>query len=1065
MNGLKKIIIICLLAVGVFNCTAQAKPASVLLQEGLYAEEVEGDLDAAIKIYEQIITDDSAQRSHVAQALYRQGMCYYKKREEQKARAVLSKLVTDFSDHTNLVEKAKPLLEDLTNADPAALMPPETLIYMEVGSPGGQIETILNMLKGTPLENPLAIIGGGFGSEGPKQMNEWKSPADMMGAFMNPSMIAEFKKIRGAGIGVTGVSQNEPPALMILYPGKSDALRGLLLAALGMAGRPAEAIEGMQSVALPKGAGAVYDDAIIILATSKAVAAGQLNWCVKQYKGITNEPTLASSNKSFAKVDKKSRLENALTIWANVDQVFANLSDMLPNDQIPKEIQMANNFVDFGNVDDLIASFSINEGGVALETSINFMEGHKSLAYDLVRTPNLSKAGFKAIPPEAIALISHALGEAGTAQADAAGQKIVSLTGLDLGRELFANIEQITVFALDPNSISAQGNSWMPPIANCLGLAITSQNPQQTRQILTRLLMIANMISGQSVGEQPEQGTGRYQIELVGGQQLFCYMDQDNKTTVLSLNSNVIEASIAAINNSSSLSTSGSLKNAVSKLSPTTSKLVLLNVGGLIKLAGPNINLGPADAADETNKLIAQLAEAFDGTIARLLTDEQLNSLNIQASISGLPPVNEVFVPIMQLVQILEKSKSKAGAKMVAHASIKKTGKAPVIDGKVDDCWAKAEKYKIKNSLYESPSSEKDLSAYFQTMYDNDNLYLIVNVTDDDLRHDSSEQYQDDNIEIFIDADNSKSNSYGDNDYQYCFNWDAASPVISEYNNKNIQGIELSMENTDGGYIAEIKFPFAAIGVTPKPGSSIGLDVQVNDDDNGGDRDSKIAWCATQDNAWENPSVFGIAELAGLVGFWKLDESQGGNVSDSSGNNNNGSLVGDPQWKPSGGILGGALEFDGDGDYVEIENESNFDFAGQVTVAAWANVASVPMEWAAIVSKGDSAWRISTERSERRFHFAVDAGTYISGQKVVDAGEWHHVAGVYDGSQMRLYVDGQLDASGSHKGHIGQNDHPVYIGENAEQTGRFWHGLIDDVRIYNYNLSKKEIKALYDAVK
>ena len=1060
MNGFKKIIIVFLLAIGMFNCTAQAKSASVLLQEGLYAEEVEGDLDAAIKIYEQLITDDSAQRSQVAQALYRQGMCYYKKRDEQQARSVLNKLVAGYSDHADLIEKAKPLLEDLTNADPAALMPPETLVYMELGSPGGQIETILNMLKGTPLENPLAIISG-LGSDGPKQMNEWSSPADMLGALMNPSMIAEFKKIRGVGIGVTGVSQNEPPALMILYPGKSDALRGVLLAALGMAGRPAEAIEGMQSVALPKGAGAAYDDTIIILATSKAVAAGQLNWCVKQYKGVTNEPTLASSNKSFAKVNKMSRQENALTIWANVDHVFANLSNIIPKDQFPKEIQMANNFVDFQNVDDFIASFSINESGLSLETSINFMEGHKSLAYDLVRTPNLSKAGFKSIPPDAIALISHALGEAGTAQADAAGQKIVSLTGLDIGRELFANIEQITVFAVNPNSVSAQENSWMPPVANCLGLAITSQNPQQTRQILTRLLTIANLVAAQPANDQPEQGKGKYQIGLVSGQQLFCYMDQPNKTTVMSLSPDVIEASIAAMNDSGSVSTAGSLKDAVGKLSPTTSKLVLLNVGGLIKLVGANIDLGPVDAADETNKLIAQLAEAFDGTIARLLTDEQLNNLSISASISGLPPVNEVFVPIMQLSQILEKSKSKAKAKMAAAASVKKAGKAPVIDGKVDDCWAKAEKYTIKHSLYESPSSEKDLSAYFQTMYDNENLYLIVNVTDDDLRHDSSEQYQDDNIEIFIDADNSKSDSYGDNDYQYCFNWDAASPVISEYNNKNIQGIELSMENTDGGYIAEIKFPFAAIKVTPKPGSSIGLDVQVNDDDNGGDRDSKIAWCAKQDNAWENPSVFGIAELAGLVGFWKLDESQGGNVSDSSGNNNNGSLVGDPQWQPSGGVLGGALKFDGDGDYVKINNESNFDFAGQVTVTAWVNIASVPVEWTAIITKGDSAWRISTERAERRFHFAVGANTLLSGQKIVSANQWHHVACMYDGGQIRMYVDGELDTSGSYNGNIEQNNYPVYIGENAEQTGRFFNGLIDDVRIYNYALPENEIKALY----
>ncbi len=79
MERFKNITIIFLLAVGLLNSVAPpfcfanrssgAKPASVLLQEGLYAEQIDGDLDAAIKIYEQIIKDSSAQRSHIAWAM------------------------------------------------------------------------------------------------------------------------------------------------------------------------------------------------------------------------------------------------------------------------------------------------------------------------------------------------------------------------------------------------------------------------------------------------------------------------------------------------------------------------------------------------------------------------------------------------------------------------------------------------------------------------------------------------------------------------------------------------------------------------------------------------------------------------------------------------------------------------------------------------------------------------------------------------------------------------------------------------------------------------------------
>jgi len=327
MERLKNITIIFLLAVGLLNCIAFAKRASVRLQEGLYAEEVDGDLDAAIRIYEQVIKDSSAQRSHVAQAMYRQGMCYLKKRDEQQAKAIFGQLVAKFSDQTKIIDKVKPMLEELSNADPAALMPPETLIYIETGSPGRQIETILNMLKGTPFENPLAVLGAGDKSQ--------KSPGDIMAALLNPAMMAEFKKIRGMAIGLTGIRSNNPPGIMVLYPGKSDALRGLILAGLGMVGTPGEPIEGMQTMTIVGTAGAAHDDHVVIIAQPRE----QLTWCVKQYKGITNEPTLASNNKSFEKISKKERQENALTIWANVDEAFTSLSEMFPEGKIPAEIR------------------------------------------------------------------------------------------------------------------------------------------------------------------------------------------------------------------------------------------------------------------------------------------------------------------------------------------------------------------------------------------------------------------------------------------------------------------------------------------------------------------------------------------------------------------------------------------------------------------------------------------------------------------------------------------------------------------------------------------------------
>ena len=214
----------------------------------------------------------------------------------------------------------------------------------------------------------------------------------------------------------------------------------------------------------------------------------------------------------------------------------------------------------------------------------------------------------------------------------------------------------------------------------------------------------------------------------------------------------------------------------------------------------------------------------------------------------------------------------------------------------------------------------------------------------------------------------------------------------------------------------------------------------------------------------ESPRAFGNAELAGLVGWWKFDETQGTAAADSSGGNHTGTLTGQAKWAK--GRIGGAVDLDGAGSFVRIADKAAFDFGGEATVAAWVNIRSVPVEYAALIAKGDTAWRLSTVRQEKRYHFAVnDYGKFgeemsVNASQPVNTGEWHHLAGVYDGSRMSLYVDGKLSESHPWNGVIGHNDFEVTIGENVESKARFFDGLIDDVRVYNCALPERRIKAL-----
>jgi hypothetical protein len=195
-----------------------------------------------------------------------------------------------------------------------------------------------------------------------------------------------------------------------------------------------------------------------------------------------------------------------------------------------------------------------------------------------------------------------------------------------------------------------------------------------------------------------------------------------------------------------------------------------------------------------------------------------------------------------------------------------------------------------------------------------------------------------------------------------------------------------------------------------------------------------------------------------LVGWWKLDEGMGQVAVDWSGQGNHGMLQGDPQWAP--GQVGGALEFDGDGDFVDCGKNSIFNIETNISVMSWIKVQELTKSWQAIVTQGDNSWRLHRSGSTDNIAWGTSGldPTDITGSINVNDGQWHHVAGVYDGSQKILYVDGNLDASANATGSIDSSTYRVHIGENAQSTGRHWAGLIDDVRIYTRALAAEEIK-------
>ncbi len=202
------------------------------------------------------------------------------------------------------------------------------------------------------------------------------------------------------------------------------------------------------------------------------------------------------------------------------------------------------------------------------------------------------------------------------------------------------------------------------------------------------------------------------------------------------------------------------------------------------------------------------------------------------------------------------------------------------------------------------------------------------------------------------------------------------------------------------------------------------------------------------------------------VGHWRFDEGWGGTAVDSGSGENDGMLVGDPQWT-SGRIGDYAVDLDGSGDYVRTEDvTTGLDFApNSFSVSAWVRARQVSGGWRTVLeyNRYGTNWFGLWLNQSGRFHFRVGYNTKDS-EQILNPDEWHLLTGTYEAAtkRMSLYVDEQFDSSAVQS--AGRFSTPVRakltIGVRQWEDAEYFDGMIDDVRVYAGALSAAEVAAL-----
>ena len=211
---------------------------------------------------------------------------------------------------------------------------------------------------------------------------------------------------------------------------------------------------------------------------------------------------------------------------------------------------------------------------------------------------------------------------------------------------------------------------------------------------------------------------------------------------------------------------------------------------------------------------------------------------------------------------------------------------------------------------------------------------------------------------------------------------------------------------------------------------------------------------------------------SGLIAHWQLDESSGSTASDASGNGHTGTLIdmnSGTDWVT--GHLNGALDFDGSNDCVESPDADDLDNTETLTITAWAYPTLLDGNPHAIISKriyypNDNSYGIFFYTGNH-LHVDFDSNNdRFSSNTVFTPNQWYHIAVTYDGTQasnqrVSIYVNGVLDKVGSESSSSLPNyASPVRIGQLNGNTGSFFEGMLDDIRIYNRVLSLSEIQSL-----
>jgi len=579
----------CCLIVASASLAARADDTAALVQKGFYLQVHEGDAAGAAAVFERVASDSAAPAELKREAESRLAQCR----------------------------------EDIAAADLARLMPPDSIAYVEINRPGDQIVRLAKMMglvREPGAETPASTEGKS--APGIPLGPGLVFPADFN---VSPALAAELKKFRGAALAITGLDdkmQKMPEGVLVLHPGDSDLVRGLLETGIQLI-EPAEPIANFKTYRFHD-----HQNQFFLTVTKRLLIAGTKREAVAASVERLGNPQAASLAAQPAFKSHEAERKGLLFAYVDGHETVRRLKTMMKG----KEAGMVAGLLDLDHLDSLTLSAGVTDDSVQIVGRMNLKPGHHNVAYNLIRTAPFTGRSLNSVPNGTAGVVLIGLNPVNAASVGK-NQGPVEVTGMDIGREIFSNIEEVAFFVLPTTTKSAGTHHELPAMAAVFAV----NDPAKSEELWNQILSIAAMAGLHDTHPRDIEieGTKARLYHFHGAPPIVVVRTPERELIVGT--EDAAGAALRASRSHDSIRNDASYSKVLAKLTPTSSKAVLVDAGRAMQIA--KALSGGGGHGSEMDMAVVAVKDLH----VSLVTDEARDSLTIRIEASGLPNVPSII--------------------------------------------------------------------------------------------------------------------------------------------------------------------------------------------------------------------------------------------------------------------------------------------------------------------------------------------------------------------------------------------------------------------------------------